>query len=58
MTGDPPAARAGWPLRSRRRAVATILGLCACIFVCAAAGEELVVNGSLEQVVHNFPAGW
>ena len=58
MTGDIPAARAGWRLRSRRRAAALILGFFACILACAAEGEELVVNGSLEQMVHNFPAGW
>ena len=58
MMGDIPAARAGWRLRSRRRAGALILGFFACILSCAAEGDELLVNGSLEQMVHNFPAGW
>jgi hypothetical protein len=39
-------------------ATAWTLGFLFCIAACAAQGEELVVNGSLEQMVHNFPAGW
>jgi hypothetical protein len=39
-------------------ATALIIGFLSCIVACAAQGEELVVNGSLEQMVHNFPAGW
>ena len=37
---------------------ALTLGLLSLIVAFAAQGEELVVNGSLEQMVHNFPAGW
>lgn len=37
---------------------ALTLGIVSCIVAFAAQGEELVVNGSLEQMVHNFPAGW
>ncbi|MEI7861450.1 MAG: carbohydrate binding domain-containing protein, partial [Planctomycetota bacterium] len=58
MTGDSPAARAGWRFRSRWTPAALILWIGACILPCAAEGDELVVNGSLEQMVHNFPAGW
>ncbi len=39
-------------------ATALTLGFLFGIAACAAQGEELVVNGSLEQMVHNFPAGW
>ncbi|MDB6168503.1 MAG: hypothetical protein JWM88_1367 [Verrucomicrobia bacterium] len=42
--------------RMRRLLAVSILNLFACLTGVAA--QELVTNGSFEQMVHNFPAGW